>query len=205
MTPLRRFLVLQALLAWQGGFFFYSAVVVPVGGEVLGSGAAQGRVTARVTDWLNLIGVVGLAVTAWDLARTRDPAGWRTAARWWCWAAAGVSQYALFVVHQLLDYYMDPTRTVIVIRPPFYQVHEAYLWASTVQWVAMLGFAWWTAAGVGGRGRGSRRPTPAFTREAPPAGNSSPAAPPAGISADSPPRFDSAAAPHVEFPRTPVP
>ena len=30
MTILRRFLVLAALMFWQGGFMFYGAVVVPI-------------------------------------------------------------------------------------------------------------------------------------------------------------------------------
>lgn len=158
MTPLRRFLVFQTLLAWQGGFFFYSAVVVPLGSDLLGP-AAQGSVTARVTDVLNAIGVGGLAVLAWELAVSRDPAPRRTALRWWCWGAALVSQYVLLVVHQILDYFMDPTRSHVVIRPPFYVVHETYLWACTVQWVALLAFSWWTVRAWAAEG-----PAPARSR-----------------------------------------
>lgn len=143
MTALRRFLVFQAFLLWQGGFLFYAAVVVPAGTGVLGSPAAQGTITARVTDWLNVCGVVGLAVAAWDLAATRDPSARRTAARWWCWAIALVCQYLLLYFHLLLDAFMDPDRVRIVIRPPFRPVHRAYLWASTVQWAVCLGLAWW--------------------------------------------------------------
>ena len=58
MTPLRRFLVLQSLLLWQGGFLFYAAFVVPAGTEVLGSSAAQGVITTRVVDALNVCGAV---------------------------------------------------------------------------------------------------------------------------------------------------
>lgn len=144
MTPVRRFLVFQALLLWQGGFLFYTAVVVPVGTRVLGSGAAQGGITARVTDALNVCGVVGLGLLAWDVASTRDPVRRRTAARWWCWAAAAGCQFVLVVAHQLLDSFMDPGRTYVVIRPPFYPVHRVYLWASTVQWLAGLVLAWLT-------------------------------------------------------------
>ena len=180
MTHLRRFLVLQVLLAWQGGFFFYSAVVVPTGSDVLG-GATQGRVTARVTDVLNLVGVAGLAVLAWELARTRDPAPRRTAARWGCWAVALTGQLALFVIHRVLDSFMDPTRTYIVVRPPFYVVHESYLWASTVQWVAMLAFAWWTIRAWAAEAVAPAGPQPRSPAEAPAAVDSSPAAPPARI------------------------
>jgi hypothetical protein len=131
-------------MLWQGGFLFYSAFVVPAGTNVLGSAAAQGVITTHVTDALNAVGVIGLAVLAWDLAATRDPSARRTAARWWCWGVAAVCQYLLFFFHQLLDYFMDPTRTHVVIRPPFKTVHGTYLWVSTVQWVAGLLLVWWT-------------------------------------------------------------
>ena len=48
MVVVRRFVVVQALLLWQGGFLFYAAIVVPVGTDELGSAFAQGKITARV-------------------------------------------------------------------------------------------------------------------------------------------------------------
>ena len=144
MTAARRFLVVQALMLWQGGFLFYTTAVVPAGTQALGSSAAQGAITARVTDALNVTGVVALGLMCWDLALTRDPNTRRTAARWWCWAIALLCQYLLFVLHQLLDYFMDPGRMHVVIVPPFYTVHRMYLWVSTVMWVACLLLTWWT-------------------------------------------------------------
>ena len=52
--------------------------------------------------------------------------------------------YLLFVLHLMLDYFMDPDRTQVVIGPPFRPVHKAYLWVSTVMWAACLPLAWWT-------------------------------------------------------------
>lgn len=144
MTAFRRFLVVQALLLWQGGFLFYSGVVVPIGTDVLGSAAAQGAITARVTDALNVCGAVGLAVAGWDLARARDPVRRRTAARWWCWSVAAVCQFALFVLHVILDSLMDPGRThVVVPASSFRPFHRMYLWASTIQWFVCLPLVWW--------------------------------------------------------------
>jgi hypothetical protein len=143
MTPLRRFLVLQALLLWQGGFLFYSAFVVPAGTHVLGSAAAQGAITARVTDVLNACGAVGLAFACWDLSRTRDPDRRRIAARWTCWSLAALCQLALVCLHEILDSFMDPSRTHVV-NPSFRPVHRAYLWVSTAQWLTCLALAWWT-------------------------------------------------------------
>lgn len=144
MTTLRRFVVFQLLLVWQGGFLFYTAFVVPVGTSVLGGAAAQGVITARVTDTMNLIGVIALAMTAWELNYGRDREPRRTAIRWWCWAVALLCQGLLFYCHQLLDAFMDPERTHVIVRSLFYPVHRVYLWVITVQWAACLLLAWLT-------------------------------------------------------------
>lgn len=144
MIAFRRFLFVQTLLLWQGGFLFYAAVVVPIGTQVLRSAAAQGAITARVTDVLNLLGILGLCLGCLDVSLTRDPLRSRTAARWWCWAVAFVCQFLLFIFHHLLDAFMDPQRTRIVIGPPFYPIHRAYLWAATGQWFACVVLVWLT-------------------------------------------------------------
>jgi hypothetical protein len=136
VVSVRRFLLLQALLIWQGGFVFYAAVVVPIGTQVLGSASLQGAITARVTDALNVFGTIGLMFVCLDLVLSRDNSRHRTVTRWWCWAVALCCQFLLVVFHHLLDSFMDPARLHVVIQPPFYPVHRAYLWASTVQWLA---------------------------------------------------------------------
>jgi hypothetical protein len=161
MITLRRLLVIQVLLLWQGGFLFYTAVVVSTGTAVLGSASAQGAITARVTDSLNILGVAGLAILAVELGLTIDPADRRTAARWACWWIAFVCQGLLFVFHRLLDSFMDPTRTHVTIGPPFYPVHRLYLWTSTIQWFACFIFAWltvWAWRSEDGRPRRSSVP-----------------------------------------------
>ena len=72
MILARRYLVLAALLFWQGGFTFYAVVVVPVGQEVLGSHKEQGFITREVTKYLNWAGAIALVPLAWDLAATRE-------------------------------------------------------------------------------------------------------------------------------------
>jgi hypothetical protein len=141
----RRFLLVQALLLWQGGFLFYAAVVVPVGTDVFGS-AAQGAVTRRVTWWLNLFGLAFLAVYAWDAYAARDPSRRRAAARWWLGAASAGLLYLLWFLHRLLDYFLAPGGEVVQMRQPFKIVHILYLWASTVHWLLGLAQAWLTLA-----------------------------------------------------------
>ena len=97
MQLLRRFLVVQALLFWQGGFLFYAAVVVPTGTDVLGS-IGQGRVTRHVTDWMNVIGAVAVANPGVGPVSPMGPATPRT--RWGLWSilAAGSDVVALIPI-----------------------------------------------------------------------------------------------------------
>src|SRR6185369_1551494 len=81
---LRRFLVLFAFLFWQGGFVFYSAVVVPVGMDVLRPPARQSHITMPVTRYLNLLGGITLLVLALDVFLTRDDSARRRGWRWVC-------------------------------------------------------------------------------------------------------------------------
>jgi hypothetical protein len=153
-VALRRFFTLQALLAWHGGFLFYAAVVVPIGADVLGSSAAQGVITQQVTTWLNRIGVVALAVFAWDVSAT--PPYRRT--RWWTYGLMAACLAALFFLHAVLDSNFDPVRRSSPDPAMFHVVHEVYLSVSTALWVLGLLFVWWTVrawhaldAGAGGR------------------------------------------------------
>ena len=139
---IRRFIVLQALMIWQGGFLFYASVVVPDGTEVLGSSMAQGAITARVTDMMNILGLMALVVLAFDLRLSIDTNERRIALRWWCWSLAFLCQGLLFYFHELLDFFMDPARTRVVIWPPFRPVHRMYLWTISIQWFVCLLLVW---------------------------------------------------------------
>src|SRR5437899_8924195 len=85
LTLARRLLVLAALMFWQGGFTFYSAVVIQVGAEVFHSHLDQGFVTQRVSNYLNLAGAAALPLLAWDVLASRD-VRWRRRLRWAVWA-----------------------------------------------------------------------------------------------------------------------
>lgn len=143
MISIRRFAVLQLLMLWQGGFLFYTSVVVPLGTKLNGP-TGQGALTARVTDWMNLLGVIALVALALDVAFATDPNRRRTACRWWTWFVALVCQYLLFFVHACLDHFMDDARRLVLVHDAFYPAHRVYLWVSTVQWAAGLLLAWWS-------------------------------------------------------------
>jgi hypothetical protein len=140
LTLSRRVLVLAGLLFWQGGFTFYSAVVVPVGRDVLGSHTRQGFVTRRVTDYLNLAGALALPVLAWDAAACRGRSALRRRVRWAAWAGMALTLGALAWMHPRLDALLDPS-TFHVLDPEAFRVwHRCYLVTSTAQWACALAY-----------------------------------------------------------------
>src|SRR5947199_10070290 len=135
MVLLRRFLVVAALMFWQGGFTFYAAVVVPLGQEMFGK--RQGFLTREVTDYLNLSGAIALLLLAGDIALVPD---WsrRRWLRWGAWAVMTAALAALIWLRPQLDQYLDLEATRILDRPSFRFTHRWYLWISTVQWGAAI-------------------------------------------------------------------
>ena len=148
MMMVRRFLVLAALMFWQGGFTFYGAVVVPIGSEILGSHQEQGWITRSVTNYLNLAGIVALGVSAWDIAATNDSVAWRRRLRWVLWTVLLLTLGLLAWLHLRLDELLDLDLLRIIDRPHFRNLHNWYLHVSTVQWsgslvlIATTLFAW---------------------------------------------------------------
>jgi hypothetical protein len=138
MTLVRRWLLLWALMFWQGGFTFYGGVVVPVGSAVLGSDREQGFITRKVTNYLNLAGAVALAAWGWDLSATRrtSPRGRRL--RGAIWAALVLSLVVLVWLHPRLDELLVPEDAMVLDRHRFRSLHESYLVVSTVQWAGCL-------------------------------------------------------------------
>jgi hypothetical protein len=139
----RRFLVVAALMFWQGGFTFYAAVVVPVGQEVLESHLRQGFITRQVTKYLNLSGAVALLILALDLVAARE-AAWVRRLRWLLWLAMVGALAFLVWLHPHIDQYLDPVREKLINGKAFRPGHRLYLWVSTVQWGCAIAYAWLT-------------------------------------------------------------
>jgi hypothetical protein len=130
----RRFLLLVALLFWQGGFMFYGAVVVPIGSEVLGSHEHQGWITRSVTNYLNLGGLAALGAWGWDIASADDPVWARRCCRWVLWNLLVLMLALLAWLHVRLDEFLDLESFRIVNPPSFRAMHAWYLNISTIQW-----------------------------------------------------------------------
>jgi hypothetical protein len=126
-------LTMTAHAVWVGGFTFYSAVVLwAIHGEY-GSFDA-GRITQRVTDWLNVIGagtLVAWWLVAW-LERRQSP------------RLARHLRHAILVVATLLLGFLMIDHRVLDDRletyglTGFYAYHRVYLIASTAQWAVNL-------------------------------------------------------------------
>ena len=136
--PLRSLVVrvfcLLGLSVWMGGFTFYSAVVIPVLHESLGS-LATGFVTQQVTDYLNAIGVGAVLVwwVAASVERRAGPARVR-AVRLLLLVTNTVILVGLIALHRIMD-----GRIETGSLRGFYSLHRVYLMASTIQWLVNIG------------------------------------------------------------------
>lgn len=135
LGTVRRFLVFAAIAFWLGGFTFYASVAVPVGMQVLGSHLRQGFITQQVSQWLNLSGLIALAILTWNMLAEWDRAGRLIR------IALSVSMIAmiaiqaeLFILHPFLDRLLDVRARQIIDEDRFDFLHRVYLMSSTVQW-----------------------------------------------------------------------
>jgi len=145
----RRFLFVQAVAFWIGGFTFYGSVVIPIGIKVLGGHVRQGFITQQVTGWLNLAGLVALPILLWNAL-----AVWSTRGRWVRWTLAATwgfmaaVQVELFLLHPALDRLLDQQAREILDYDRFDMLHRIYLISSSVQWAAGILHVWCAVAGT---------------------------------------------------------
>lgn len=134
---LLRTLLVWGLALWLGGFTFYSAAVIPILHDELGSPTDTGFVTQRVTDVLNVIGIVVVLLgCAGAVAERRWSRGRRagTLPAILLLVASSICLAGLLVLHRVMDRALEAGSS-----PHFYTLHRAYLWLSVVQWAANLG------------------------------------------------------------------
>ena len=139
------FLVWFALLWWQGGFMFYSAIVVHIATDVLGSAFEQGKITARVMLWLNGLGTLFLFIMLADLLLWRWVGG-RVRGQWATFAVIAVCQIALWKLREDMVDVVDLSADTIRDRKAFHEMHEWYMRLTTCQWVSSLVYMVWLIA-----------------------------------------------------------
>jgi len=137
-----RFLTIVTIAVWFGGFTFYSTAVVSTSQKVLHSQLRAGLITQQVTNWLNVISVPVLAVCFVNLINLRK----NNNHQWWLRALAAllgimvILQVGLFTIHPLLD--RQIVNREVLDEGGFFKLHRLYLVASTLQWMATLGYVW---------------------------------------------------------------
>ena len=140
LAAVRRVAAILLLALWWGGFTFYALVVVPTGHHVLRSKVRQGFITQEVTNKLNWLGAVTLALLLWQMLAARregvSPRCFQVTA--WSWSVLAVTLAALFWLHPHLDALLDPVNRSVVDDDRFYALHRWYLIVATVQWLAAL-------------------------------------------------------------------
>jgi hypothetical protein len=134
LIKLVRPLFLVALSIYIGGFTFYTAVVIPILHDRLESSFETGLVTQRVTDALNVLGGVTL-VLGWSAFGLMGVCQGRIS-RWQSspLLISSICLVALVVLHRVMDQKLSTASLT-----GFYPWHRAYLWISTIQWIANLG------------------------------------------------------------------
>jgi hypothetical protein len=137
-----RLLFLVALSIYIGGFTFYSAVVIPILHDRLKSSFEAGLVTQRVTDALNALGGVTLLLGWCALGLSIVCQG--RVSRWQSCTLliSSACLVVLVVLHRVMD-----QKLAMASLAGFYPCHRAYLWTSTIQWLANLGLLIQSAGG----------------------------------------------------------
>jgi hypothetical protein len=139
----RRFLVVIALMFWQGGFTFYASVVVPIGQDVIGP-LTQPFITRQVAWWINAAGAATLLILALDLVAARRELRWAHRSRWLLWLGMAATLVVLVWLHPQIDRYLNLESQDVIDRKALRPWHRAYLWVSTVQWGFGLAYLWLT-------------------------------------------------------------
>jgi hypothetical protein len=138
MTIFRRFLVFAVLCFWQGGFVFYSSVAIPVGHRVLETHRKQALLTKDVAYFLNLAGMVSTLPLLWDLFAP-DPSLLRRRVRAALWAMVLATLLVQVHLYRELNA-MFPDVMEGNDPPSFTPLHRVYLWVSTAQFAAAVGY-----------------------------------------------------------------
>lgn len=138
MLITRRFLLLLALMFWQGGFMFYGAVTVPIVRAQLGPGPSRSMITQQVTQWMNLIGTLAILAMFADLwASPVERKRWR----WVAWLAMALPQPAVILFHRQLSHQMAASGFQSSDMTGFLVWHRLYLSMNAIQWLGGLAFA----------------------------------------------------------------
>jgi arginine exporter protein ArgO len=138
LRPIQQYASVAAIVLWLGGFTFYASIVVPIGEQVVG-GLPQGYVTQRVTDRINVIGLVMILMIAADIWGHRKhmakPILW---ARLVSATVFAVGLVMLVFLHDQMDLLLDMETKSRPDRSVFKPMHQRYQMTMTFMWLATV-------------------------------------------------------------------
>lgn len=137
-----RFISVCGVAFWLGGFTFHALVVIPSGHDVLGS-RNIGFLTQRVTETLNVAGVVTIALLLLNSVlewRSRPMLQRITLAL--TWSLLAVTLLLQFRLHSKISYTLENTSRSIRDHVEFQRLHTAYERVAMVQWFSGLTHLW---------------------------------------------------------------
>lgn len=137
MSIARRFVVLFALMFWQGGFMFYGGVTVPIMRVQLEGRPERGLVTQHVTQWMNLIGTLALLAMFADTWASKLP---KKRKRWIAWLVAALPHPIVIFLHAELSRQMAVPGFHQSDMGGFFIWHKVYLLNNTLQWLGGMAF-----------------------------------------------------------------
>jgi len=135
-----RILLLLVFAIYWGGLTFYTGFVVRISHDVLNDPMDGGLITQRVTEVLQMLGVVTVALMGCNcVAVVRQSPKYGYALVGFA-ALLGCSLIGLFLVHGQLDAIIDVEASEIIDRVAFDAGHRRYNQLTTIQWLASLAY-----------------------------------------------------------------
>lgn len=118
-----------------GGFSFYLAIVVPIGGNTIGP-EVQGLVTEHVSKITNIFGLI--AGIIWVFRSHAQKFGWSCLSQGVVLIASSI---ALMVLHAEVVASLNLKPMNLFSDWTFYGIHRLYMWITLLQWLAMVALA----------------------------------------------------------------
>lgn len=140
MTSVFRIVFLLVFSLFWGGLTFYTGLVVRVTHDVLNDPMDGGLITQRVTDALQILGLVTLVLMGANGAIVMRKSKRFGITLFGLFALIGVSLVGLFVVHGQMDAVIEIQSSMISDREAFTAGHRRYNQLTTVEWLSSLAY-----------------------------------------------------------------
>lgn len=157
IASLSRFICVCSVGFWLGGFTLHALVVIPAGHDLLGS-RTIGFVTQRVTEILNIAGVVTVVLLLLNLLlHWRGGSMLQRVTLAFTWTMLAATLLLQFGLHFKISGTLESTSRSIRDQLQFRRLHTAYERVAMVQWFSGLMHLWFVVAVPLARGSATHR------------------------------------------------